>query len=77
MNPELPKDDSETLPPELLPKIAGALFSSGAKTSLLHLLCVNRRTYNLCLPVLLHTVDLTRAARIDGQKMVRSSTRSA
>jgi hypothetical protein len=48
---------AEVLPPELLPHIADALPWS-ARGTLVNLLCASRRTYALCLPSLMRSIEI-------------------
>jgi hypothetical protein len=49
-------EDLEVLPPELLLIIGEELLRLNAKKTLMTLLCASRRTYELCIPMLMRTV---------------------
>ena len=57
------------LPPELFPAIAYALFESGARTTLLELLCTNHQIHVLCLPILYSSLEISDSNGFDVDRL--------
>jgi hypothetical protein len=58
------------LPPEIFPSISDALFGSGAKRTLLNLICAESQIYALCLPRLMRSVELSNENGFDADRLV-------